>query len=102
MKESYLPTCQALQLIPELALEQVHNQTTIPSKVTLPLLFARNLRRQIFKLCLAFRSHVHWRFLSDSVQVFMQAVKEELEKLLRVVLFGSLELGGILANRPLK
>ena len=67
-------TSQALHPIPKLALEEVHDQTVVPTLVGLPLLLARNLQREPFKLCLPLRCGLDVWLLQNPVQILVQAV----------------------------
>ena len=80
-------TRQALHAIPVLPLEQVDNKTIVPLLVYLPLLFRRDGRRQRLERGFPFRCHLHWRrFRAYPIEVLVQAVQQEAEELLGIVL----------------
>lgn len=49
---------QAFEAVPELALEEVYDEAVIAHPPNLPLLFARNLHRQLLELCFPLGSRV--------------------------------------------
>ena len=85
-------TRHTLQPIPELPLEKVDNETVIPHPINLPLLFARDLLRQLLQLGFTHWRHFVIRFVQDAVQVFVQTIQQETQKFLRVVLLVPIEL----------
>lgn len=95
-------TSETLHPVPVLPLEEVHDQAIVAHAVYLPLLLARDLRRQVLELGLALRSLRDLGLLQYSVQVLVQAIKQEAQELLRVVLFRAGELGRVAADRSLR
>ena len=67
-------TCQTLHPVPELSLEEVHDQTIVPALVGLPLLLTRNLQREPFKLRLPLRCGLDLWLLQNPVQVLMKTI----------------------------
>lgn len=62
---------QALETIPELALEEVDDEAVITHAPDLPLLLARYLYGQLLKLSFPLRCGVYLRLLQHAVEVLM-------------------------------
>jgi len=91
--QSYLVTRQALEPVPVLPLEQVHDEAIIALLVDLPLGLRSHFRRQRLELGFPLRRHLDGRrFVLDPVEVFVQSIQDEREELLRVVLICTREL----------
>lgn len=90
---SHLMTCQASQNISELALEIVNHDAVITHPVDLPFLRAGQLGWESLKFPLTFRRR-RWQsgLLNDAVEIFVQPVEQEAQKLLRVMLVRAAEL----------
>lgn len=93
---------KALHSVPILSLEEVYDKAVIAHAVDLPLLFARDLRRQLLELGFTFRCGLDIPLLQDAVQVLVQAVQQETKELLRVVLLRARELRRMAAYRSLE
>ena len=94
-RSTYLVTCQTFKSIPVLSLEQVDDETIVRRSVDLPLLLRGHLWRESLHRRFPFRGHLHrWRFVLDPIKILMQAIKDKREKLLRIVLIGTREIGG--------
>lgn len=81
-----LVTSHTLHLIPKLALEEIHNQAVVPTLVGLPLLLACDLRWEPLELCFPLRCDLDLWLLQNSVQVLVQAIEQEAQELLGIVL----------------
>ena len=66
---------EALHAVAVLSLEEVHNEAVVAHAVDLPLLFARELRRQPLKLGLSLGCRFNLGLLDDPVEVLVQPVK---------------------------
>lgn len=85
-----LVASQTFQSVAILPLEQINNETIVPHPVDLPLFLGSDFWRQRLQCGLSLRGHLNSRrFMLDSVQVFVQTIQDEGEKLLRIVLIGS-------------
>lgn len=85
-------TSHALHPVPKLALEEVHDQTIVSALVCFPLLLARDLQREPFELCLSLGCGLGLWLLQNPVQIFVQAIQEEAQEFLSVMLIRSREL----------
>ena len=92
---------QTLQPTPVLPLEEVHDKTIVPHAVQLPLLLARQLRRELLQLRFSLRRHLDVRLLQHTIEVLVQAIEKHAKKLLRIVLFGAGKLFGVGADGAL-
>lgn len=90
---------QTLHPIPKLSLEIIHNQAIISHPIYFPLLLARDLLRQFFELCFAFGGRFVVRFRNYTIEVFVKAIQEERQKLLRVMLVWTTKLGRVVTYR---
>ena len=79
-------TREALHAVPILPLEEVHDEAVVAHPVDLPLLLAGDLRGQLLELGLPFRRRLDVALLQDPVQILVQAIQQEAQELLRVVL----------------
>jgi hypothetical protein len=80
-------TARALDPTPILALEPIDDETVVPRLVRLPFFCARDGGRKGVELGFALGRHGERRRPDlDPVKVFVEAVEEESEELLRVVL----------------
>ena len=79
-------TREALHAVPVLALEDVDDERVVAHPVHLPLLLARDLRREPLELRLALRRRLDLGLRDHAVEVLVQAVEQEGEEFLRIVL----------------
>ena len=92
VRRARLAAREALQAVAELALEEVDDERVVARAVEVPFLLACELLREELELGFALGRARDGRFGEDAVEVFVQPVEEEVEELLRVVLFGAGEL----------
>jgi hypothetical protein len=98
--EPHLMARQAFHPALVLALEKVDDETVVALLVDLPLLLAGDLGRQRVELGLARGRHRNRLGPDqDPVEIFMQAIEQEGEELLRVVLVDPVEGRGKLDDR---
>ena len=79
-------TREALHAVPILPLDEVDDEAVVAHPVDLPLLLAGDLRGQLLELGLPFRRRLDVALLQDPVQILVQAVQQEAQELLRVML----------------
>lgn len=85
-------TRQTLHPVPILSLEQVYDQTVISLLVDLPFLLGGNRGWQSLEGGFSIWGHLYGRrFGANSIEVFMQAIQEETEELLGIMLIGARE-----------
>lgn len=70
-----LVTSHALQPIPKLSLEKVHDDAIVAHAIDLPLLLARDLLRKFLELLFPSARHFIRRLVEDTVQVLVQPIK---------------------------
>jgi hypothetical protein len=67
-------------------LEKIYDDAIVPLAIDLPLLLARDLLRKLLELLFPSRRHLMRRLVEDTVQVLVQPIQQEAQKLLRIVL----------------
>ena len=90
---AHLVACHTLQAIPILSLEQIDNETVIPSPVYLPFFLRSDVRRKRLELGLAFGRKFHrGRFDLYPIQILVQPIEHKREEFLRIMLIRSRKL----------
>ena len=97
--ESHLAAGQTGELAAVLALKPLHDDRVVAAEIDVPLLGARlGLRHRLERELSLGRHRDRRRLVKDKVEVLVQAVEEEGEELLRVVLIRAAKLGRKVAD----
>ena len=94
---AHLVAREAFHAVAVLPLEDVDDERIVTHAVQLPLLLACDLRRQPLELRLALWRRLEFGLHDDTVEVLVQAVEQEAQELLRIMLLCTRELGRVAA-----